>query len=80
VPNGIPLSKIHHAAFDAHLIGIDPDYIVHVADRLRAQNDGRMLEALKRLHGSRLHLPQRSRDRPDQDRLAMRFQEFKAAA
>jgi hypothetical protein len=21
-----PLSKIHHAAFDAHLIGIDPDY------------------------------------------------------
>jgi putative restriction endonuclease len=26
VPNGIPLSKIHHAAFDAHLIGIDPDW------------------------------------------------------
>jgi hypothetical protein len=26
VPNGILLSKIHHAAFDAHLIGIDPDY------------------------------------------------------
>ena len=26
IPNGIPLSKIHHAAFDAHLIGIDPDY------------------------------------------------------
>jgi putative restriction endonuclease len=26
VPNGIPLSKIHHAAFDTHLIGIDPDY------------------------------------------------------
>ena len=25
VPNGLPLSKIHHAAFDAHLIGIDPD-------------------------------------------------------
>jgi putative restriction endonuclease len=23
VPNGIPLSKIHHAAFDTHLIGID---------------------------------------------------------
>lgn len=79
VPNGIPLSKIHHAAFDAHLIGIDPDYIVHVAERLRAQNDGPMLEALKRLHGSRLHLPQRSHDRPDQDRLAMRFKEFSAA-
>jgi putative restriction endonuclease len=31
VPNGLPLSKIHHAAFDAHLIGIDPDYRLHVS-------------------------------------------------
>lgn len=31
VRNGIPLSKIHHAAFDAHLIGIDPDYRLHVS-------------------------------------------------
>lgn len=22
VPNGLPLSKIHHAAFDAHLLGV----------------------------------------------------------
>lgn len=80
VPNGIPLSKIHHAAFDAHLIGIDPDYKVHVAERLRAQNDGPMLEALKRLHLSALHLPGRDRDRPDRDRLAARFENFKAAA
>jgi putative restriction endonuclease len=34
VPNRIPLSKIHHAAFDAHLIGIDPDYRLHVSERL----------------------------------------------
>lgn len=26
VPNGLPLSRIHHAAFDAYLIGIDSDY------------------------------------------------------
>ena len=25
VQNGLPLSKIHHAAFDANLIGIDPE-------------------------------------------------------
>lgn len=80
VPNGIPLSKIHHAAFDAHLIGIDPDYRVHVADRLRIQQDGPMLEALKRLHMTDLHLPQRIRDRPDRDRLDLRFAAFKAAA
>ena len=47
VTNGIPLSKIHHAAFDAHLIGIDPDFRMHVSDRLLRQNDGPMLEALK---------------------------------
>jgi putative restriction endonuclease len=80
VPNGIPLSKIHHAAFDARLIGIDPDYKVHVAERLRAQNDGPMLEALKRLHLSSLHLPGRDRDRPDRDRLASRFEMFQSAA
>ena len=44
VPNGIPLSKIHHAAFDAHLIGIDPDRL-HVSKRLLGQHDGPMLEA-----------------------------------
>jgi putative restriction endonuclease len=43
VHNGIPLSKIHHAAFDAHLIGIDPDYRLHVSERLVGQNDGQCL-------------------------------------
>lgn len=80
VSNGIPLSKIHHAAFDAHLIGIDPDFKVHVAERLLSQNDGPMLEALKRLHGTDLHLPGRTRDHPDRDRLAQRFEVFRSAA
>ena len=48
VPNGIPLSKIHHAAFDARLIGIDPDYRLHVAERLLLKKDGPMLDALSR--------------------------------
>ena len=80
VPNGIPLSKIHHAAFDAHLIGIDPDYRLHVSERLLGQRDGPMLEALKRLSGGTIHLPNRDKDRPDRDRLALRFERFKAAA
>jgi putative restriction endonuclease len=80
VPNGIPLSKIHHAAFDAHLIGIDPDYRLHVSERLLGQNDGPILEALKRLNGGMIHVPGRVKDRPDQDRLALRFAKFKAAA
>jgi putative restriction endonuclease len=80
VQNGIPLSKIHHPAFDAHLIGIDADYRLHVSDRLLGQNDGPMLEALKGLKGGTIHLPGRIKDRPDQDRLAQRFERFKAVA
>jgi putative restriction endonuclease len=78
VPNGIP-SKIHHAAFEAHLIGIDVDYQLHVFERLLGQNDGPMLEALKRLHGGTIHLPNRAKDLPDRDRLAFRFERFMGA-
>ncbi len=80
VTNGIPLSKIHHAAFDAHLIGIDPDYRLHVSKRLLVQRDGPILEALKQLNGSTIHLPARLQDRPDRERLELRFERFRAAA
>lgn len=80
VSNGIPLSKIHHAAFDAHLIGIDPDYRLHVSERLLSQDDGPMLDALKGLRGGKLGLPRREKDWPDRDRLALRFERFKLLA
>ena len=80
VPNGIPLSKIHHAAFDSHLIGIDPDFRIHVSHRLLTRQDGPFLETLKRLDQGTLHLPGRSRDRPDRERLAIRYEKFKEAA
>ena len=80
VPNGLPLSKTHHAAFDAHLIGIDPDYRLHVSDRLLGQRDGPMLESLKQLDRQPIQLPSRLKDYPDPDRLALRFEEFKAVA
>jgi putative restriction endonuclease len=76
VPNGVPLSKIHHTAFDAHLIGIDADYRIHVARRLLDQKDGPMLEALKSLNGGALKMPHRRQDYPDRDRLAFRFKRF----
>jgi putative restriction endonuclease len=44
VSNGLPLTKIHHAAFDAHLIGIDADFRIHVSDRLLEIRDGPFLE------------------------------------
>lgn len=80
VPNGLPLSKIHHAAFDSHLIGIDPDFKIHVSARLLNQKDGPMLEALKLLDKRSIHLPNREKDRPDRERLEVRFLQFKEHA
>jgi putative restriction endonuclease len=37
-----------------------------------------MLEGLKRLNGEIIHLPSRIKDHPDRDRLALRFERFKA--
>ena len=79
VSNGLPLSKIHHAAFDSHLIGIDPDYRLHLSDRLREKEDGPLLEALKSQHRAKIHLPRRKKDYPDRDRLAQRFERFQSA-
>lgn len=76
VTNDIPLSKIHHAAFDAHLIGIDANYRLHVSERLLDRKDGQMLEALKQLDGRTILLPDREKDYPDRDRLALRFEQF----
>ena len=80
VANGLPLSKVHHAAFDANLIGIDPDYRIHVADALFAMNDGPMLEqGIKAMRGKMLLMPSRKIDQPDRDRLAARYELFRAA-
>jgi putative restriction endonuclease len=57
IQNGIPLSKIHRAAFDSHLIGIDPDYRLHLSERLLSQSDGPMMEALKGLKDGLIRLP-----------------------
>jgi hypothetical protein len=77
ISNGLPLTKLHHAAFDAHLIGIGPDYRIHVSDRLLEIRDGPFLETgLKGIVGQVIQLPRRSEDRPDRDRLALRFEQF----
>lgn len=48
--------------------------------RIREQKDGPTLEAMKRLHLNRINLPLRGKDMPDRNRLAMRFEIFKARA
>lgn len=80
VRNGLPLSKIHHAAFDAQLVGIDADSKIHISEKLLSLNDGPTLEALRQFHGLTLIAPHRAIDKPDRDRLALRFAKYKAAA
>ena len=82
VSNGLPLTKIHPCGpFDAHLIGIDPDFRIHVSDRLLDIHDGPFLElGLKGIAGQVIQLPRRSEDYPDRARLALRFEEFRKLA
>jgi len=80
VENGLSLCKIHHAAFDANLLGISPDYVVHLNRALMDEIDGPMLRyGLQEMNGRLLTLPARAYDQPAADRLAERFDEFRAA-
>lgn len=80
VENGLSLCKIHHAAFDANLLGISPNYVVHINRALMNEIDGPMLRhGLQEMDGRRLTLPARASDQPAADRLAERFDEFRAA-
>jgi putative restriction endonuclease len=77
VVNGLALCAIHHLAYDRNLLGIDPDGVVHIAQRLLQEHDGPMLrEGLQGFHGAPIQLPRRAADRPDPSRLATRFERF----
>jgi hypothetical protein len=65
IPNGVALCTLHHAAFDRHVIGITPDYIVQVRRDVLDQDDGPMLiHGLQGFHGQPLRLPIREVWRP----------------
>jgi putative restriction endonuclease len=80
VTNGLGLCKIHHSAYDAQIIGIDPDARVHVREDILIEKDGPMLKhGLQEVAGSRLVLPRQEDLRPNRDSLAERFERFRAA-
>lgn len=76
VTNGLSLCSIHHRAYDEAMIGIDPDYRVHVAHDLLEEKDGPMLDVLKAAHGATITLPRRTAQHPDRELLAERFERF----
>jgi putative restriction endonuclease len=79
VTNGLPLSKLHHAAFDANLIGIDPDFRIHISEALLSMHDGPLFEqGIRAIDGQSIRRPKRTQDYPDRNRLAERFERFLA--
>ncbi|XWO29457.1 HNH endonuclease [Rhodococcus sp. BGS-1C] len=81
VRNGLAMCKIHHAAYDAHIMGVSPDYIVKIRADLLDEIDGPMLQyGLKERHDQKLMvLPSVRAQRPDRDLLALSYDRFRSA-
>ena len=81
VTNGIAMCKIHHAAYDADIFGIAPDYRVGVRPDVMEELDGPTLKyTLQAIDGLPIDIPTRRAARPDRDLLSVRWQHFKAAS
>jgi len=77
VPNGLSLCKIHHAAYDNNIVGVNPDYRIIVRDDILEEIDGPMLKyGIQEMHGQKIYLPNKPDNRPGQERLAYRFERF----
>ncbi|WP_267898115.1 HNH endonuclease [Spongiactinospora gelatinilytica] len=77
VSNGLSLCKIHHAAYDQHLIGIRSDYVIEVRPDILHEVDGPMLKhGIQEMHGGTLNLPPRRADHPSRHLLEERYKRF----
>jgi putative restriction endonuclease len=80
VPNGLSLCKIHHSAYDTNILGVDPDYLIHIRGDVLEEEDGPMLlYGLQGFHGLPITAPKAAAQRPNRDYLAERFGRFEAA-
>lgn len=82
VPNGLAMCKIHHASYDAGILGIRPnDLTLHIRQDILDEVDGPMLRhGLQEMHDTRLmKLPSSRAARPDPERLAVRYASFLSA-
>jgi len=81
VPNGIALCKIHHAAYDANILGIRPDLVAEIRADVMTESDGPMLaHGIQALDRQKLWTPRSLSNAPDRDLLEERYEEFRAAS
>lgn len=77
VQNGLALCKLHHAAFDRHILGVRPDLVVEIRRNILEEVDGPMLQhGLKLMHGKKLHVPRSKNLRPREEFLRERYDLF----
>jgi putative restriction endonuclease len=80
VTNGLTLCKIHHASYDSNMLGISPNYTVHINRDLLREVDGPMLKhGIQEMDKRALAIPARPSDQPDRERLATRYDAFLAS-
>lgn len=80
VTNGIAMCAIHHRAFDAHVVGVRPDYVIEVRSDVLREHDGPTLQhALQEMHGIALWVPPRMTAQPSRELLEERYERFRAA-
>ncbi len=79
ISNGLSLCKIHHSAYDVGIVGVDPNYQIHLRGDVLEEIDGPMLRhGLQEMHGRALAVPRSPASRPNRDYLAERFELFLA--
>lgn len=77
VNNGLALNRIHHKAYDARLIGIDPDFKIHISDKLIENSDNEFVnDAFMRFQGEEIYVPRNPKLVPNRDYLARNFEKF----
>jgi putative restriction endonuclease len=78
VRNGLSLCKLHHAAFDAHFVGLRPDYVLEVRSDILREHDGpTLVHAIQALNGTSIALPRQSAHRPSRELLEIRYKRFR---
>jgi putative restriction endonuclease len=82
VSNGLALCKLHHAAFDANILGVRPDLVVEIRKDILEESDGPLLiHGLKECHNRRLaEVPFSPRLRPRREYLEERYALFRKAS
>ena len=78
VPNGLPLCKIHHAAFNKNIPDINEVYRSELRQNILKEVDSLMLtDGPQGLHHQKLFLPGSKSNRPGKEGIHKRYENFR---